>query len=149
MWLRTINTDNNPVGTVLRWTLAIVMFPHGAQKVLGWFGGHGFAATFDYFTQSLGVPALLVLLVLAAEFLGPFALAAGALTRVAAAGIGAVMLGAVYMAHLPNGFFMNWSGGQAGEGFEYHLLVLGIVAGLLITGAGAISVDRRLAATEP
>ena len=134
---------------VIRLTLAVVIFPHGAQKVLGWFGGYGFDGTMGFFTQTLGIPYPLALLAMAAEFLGPLALAAGFLTRVAAFGIATNMTVAVLLVHLPNGFFMNWSGAQAGEGFEYHLLVLGLSLALVIWGAGRASVDRALAGTRP
>jgi putative oxidoreductase len=139
-----VRTDADLVPLVLRWTLAIVMFPHGAQKLLGWFGGYGFTGTMGYLTGHAGLPYLVALLVVVAEFLGPIALAAGLFGRVATLGIGAVMTGAILTVHLPNGFFMNWTGQQAGEGYEYHLLVLGIVLALLIKGSGALSLDRWL-----
>lgn len=138
--------DTSPI--LLRLTLALVFFPHGAQKLLGWFGGGGFTGTMEYMTGAVGLPALIVLAVIGIEFLAPFALATGFLTRAAALGVGAIMVGAVATTHLPNGFFMNWTGAQAGEGFEYHLLVIGIVLALLVTGGGKWSVDRRLAATD-
>jgi len=141
-WL--LQTDGNVVGLILRVTLAVVMFPHGAQKVLGWFGGHGFTGTMKSFTGS-GIPAMLALLALAAEFLGPLGLAVGLLTRVAAFGIACVMLVAILTVHWPHGFFMNWYGNQKGEGFEYHLLVLGIAIALIIVGGGAWSLDGALA----
>jgi putative oxidoreductase len=141
-WL--LQTDSGVVGLILRITLTIVMFPHGAQKVLGWFGGYGFKATMKGFTGS-GIPAGLALLAIAAEFLGPLGLAVGLLTRVAALGISCVMLVAIATVHRPHGFFMNWYGNQKGEGFEYHLLVLGIAITLIIVGAGAWSLDGALA----
>ena len=143
---RLIATDRSTASFVLRLTLALVMFPHGAQKVFGWFGGNGFSGTLGFFTGTLGVPALFALLVFAAELLGPIGLAIGAFSRVAAAGLVAVMTGAIFMAHLPNGFFMNWTGEQAGEGFEYHLLVIGMSIALIVAGSGRWSFDRWLAA---
>jgi putative oxidoreductase len=137
-----LQTDSGVVGFILRITLAVVMFPHGAQKVLGWFGGHGFRGTMKYFTDS-GIPAVFALLAIAAEFLGPLGLAVGLLTRVAAFGIACVMLVAIFTVW-PNGFFMNWYGNQKGEGFEYHLLALGIAIALVIVGAGAWSLDGAL-----
>jgi putative oxidoreductase len=136
-------TNDSVVGLVLRITLAVVIFPHGAQKVLGWFGGHGFKNTLKFFVSS-GVPAPLALLAIAAEFLGPIGLALGLLTRVAAFGIGCVMLVAIATVHLRHGFFMNWEGNQKGEGFEYHLLALGIAISLIIMGGGIWSVDHIL-----
>jgi len=140
-WL--LQTDNGVVGLILRLTLAIVIFPHGAQKLLGWFGGHGFKGTMKHFTDS-GIPAVFGLLAIAAEFLGPIGLVAGLLTRIAAFGIACVMLVAIATVHWPNGFFMNWEGNQKGEGFEYHLLALGIAITLIIVGAGAGSLDGAL-----
>jgi putative oxidoreductase len=144
-WL--LQTDDSVVGLILRLTLAVVIFPHGAQKVLGWFGGHGFKNTLQFFTTS-GIPTGFALLAMAAEFLGPLGLAIGLLTRVAAFGIACVMLVAIVTVHWQHGFFMNWSGDQQGEGFEYHLLALGIALALMIMGAGTWSVDGALAATS-
>ena len=141
-WL--LQTDNGVVGLILRITLAVVFFPHGAQKVVGWFGGHGFKGTMKYFTDS-GIPTVFALLAMAAEFLGPVGLAVGLLTRIAALGIACVMLVAIVRVHWPNGFFMNWFGNQKGEGFEYHLLALGMAISLIIAGAGAWSLDGVLA----
>lgn len=142
---RLMRTDGGAAGLILRLTLAIVIFPHGAQKALGWFGGGGFSGTIDFFSSQFGLPAAITVLVIAAEFLGSLGLLFGFLTRICALGIGAVMLGAVFMVHLPNGFFMNWMGTQQGEGYEFHLLALGIVLALLVTGGGAASVDKALA----
>jgi putative oxidoreductase len=140
-WL--FRTNGSVAGLILRLTLAVVMFPHGAQKVLGWFGGQGLTPTLQSFT-SAGIPPVLAWLVIAAEFLGPLGLIVGLLTRLAALGIAGVMLGAIKMVHWQNGFFMNWSGTQQGEGFEFHLLALGIAIALVIMGGGAASVDRAL-----
>jgi putative oxidoreductase len=141
-WL--LQTDSGVVGLVLRITLTVVMFPHGAQKVLGWFGGHGLKGTMKSFTNS-GIPALLALLAMAAEFLGPIGLAFGFLTRIAAFAIACVMLVAIVAVHWSHGFFMNWYGNQKAEGFEYHLLVLGVAIALIIVGAGDWSLDSALA----
>jgi putative oxidoreductase len=112
--------------------------------VLGWFGGYGFRGTMKSMTGS-GIPAVFALLAVTAEFLGPLGLAVGLLTRVAALGIACVMLVAIFTVHRPHGFFMNWYGNQKGEGFEYHLLVLGIAITLIIGGAGTWSLDDALA----
>jgi putative oxidoreductase len=138
-------TDDGWAGFILRVTLGLVMFPHGAQKLLGWFGGFGFDGTMGFFTQKMGLPWLIALLVIIGESFGSVALLAGFLTRFAAASLAVIMLGAITMVHLPNGFFMNWFGQQKGEGYEYHLLVIGVAAALLVTGGGKWSVDRELA----
>jgi putative oxidoreductase len=131
--------------TLLRLVLGVVFFAHGAQKALGWFGGYGFSGTMGFFTHLLHIPAPFAFLAIMAEFLGGIGLLLGALGRIAAFGITVNMLVAVMMVHLPNGFFMNWTGQQKGEGFEFHLLVIAITTVLMIRGSGAFSVDRVLA----
>lgn len=137
-------TDDATATTILRVVLGIVFFAHGAQKMLGWFGGYGFSGTMGYFTGSMHIPALFALLAIAAEFFGGLGLILGLLTRVAAFGIAVNMLVAVIMVHSQFGFFANWSGTQKGEGYEYHLLALAMCVFLMIQGAGAASVDRKL-----
>ena len=143
MFYRLISTPNDRTLAMLRLILGIVFFAHGAQKLLGWFGGPGFSATLQFFNQ-MGIPKVVAFLPIAAEFLGGIALIIGFLGRVAALGIMIDMLVAIAMVHLPNGFFMNWSGTQSGEGFEYHLLAIAIGLAVFIKGSGAISVDRAL-----
>lgn len=138
-------TDNTTSTLLLRLVLASAFFPHGAQKVLGWFGGYGFTGTMGFFTGTLHIPALFAFLAIAAEFGGSIALLFGFFTRVAAVGIGATMGVAIAMAHWQNGFFMNWSGNQKGEGFEYHLLAIGIATVLAIRGGGKWAVDSVIA----
>ena len=138
-----LGTDNDVSSLVLRFVLGAVMFPHGAQKLFGWFGGYGFGGTMGFFTESLGIPAPLAFLAIMAESLGALALMAGLVTRIAAFGIGGVMVVAGMM-HLENGFFMNWSGQQAGEGFEFHILAAGMAVALLIKGGGRFAVDRLI-----
>jgi putative oxidoreductase len=142
---KLIHTDDSATALALRLALGGVMFAHAAQKVFGWFGGYGIAGTTGFFTQQLGIPGFLAVLAIAAEFLGSLGLIFGALTRVAAFGIGAVMIGAVITVHAKVGFFMNWAGQSAGEGYEYHVLALAMVAALLGLGGGRLSVDRVLA----
>ena len=141
---KLIGTDNDAATTILRWVLGVSFFVHGAQKLLGWFGGYGFTATMGFFTGVMHIPAVFAFLAIAAEFFGGLGLIFGLLTRVAAFGIFANMVVAVAMVHRQFGFFMNWTGTQKGEGYEYHLLVLAITAFLMIRGAGAASVDRLL-----
>lgn len=124
-----------------RLTLGLVMFPHGAQKVLGWFGGHGFSGTMAFFTGPMHIPALFAFLAIAAEFAGSLGLIVGFLSRVAAFGVAVTMVVAIASAHAANGFFMNWSGAQKGEGFEYHLLVIGLALVVMAAGAGKASLD--------
>ena len=141
---RLFATDDSTATAILRVVLGIVFFAHGAQKMLGWFGGFGFAGTMNMFTGMMHIPAPLAFLAIAAEFFGGLGLILGFLTRIAAFGIGVNMLVAIVTVHGPFGFFMNWTGTQKGEGFEFHLLVLAIAAFLTIRGAGAFSVDHAL-----
>jgi len=140
---RLLGTSNDVALTSLRLVLGVVFFAHGAQKMLGWFGGHGFHGTMGFLGHMM--PAPVALLVICTEFFGGLGLIVGLLTRIAALGIGGEMIGAIFMVHLPNGFFMNWAGNQKGEGIEYHLLVIAMAATLLLRGGGAFSVDRAIA----
>jgi putative oxidoreductase len=119
------------------------MFPHGAQKLLGWFGGFGFKGTMNFFTGTMGIPTVLAFGVVAVEFFAPILLILGLGTRLASLSIGVVMTTALFMVHLQNGFFMNWFGLQKGEGFEFDLLLLGLAVSLVISGAGRLSLDRH------
>ena len=143
MLQKLIATTKDIIPLILRLTLGAVIFPHGAQKVLGWFGGGGFKATLEGMT-GMGLPAAIVVMVMIAEFLGSLGLIFGFLTRLSALGVISVMLGAIFTVHQQYGFFMNWMGKQAGEGFEYHLLAIGIAVALLVRGGGAFSIDRAL-----
>jgi len=138
-------TDEAWSGLILRVMLGLVMLPHGAQKLLGWYGGFGFAGTMGFFTEQMHVPAVVAFLVIIGESFGSLGLILGLLTRFTAASLSLIMAGAIAMVHWPNGFFMNWFGKQAGEGFEYHLLVIGMSLALLIAGAGKWSVDGVIA----
>lgn len=145
MFRKIIRTSDDKVLTLLRLALAIVVFPHGAQKVLGWFGGFGFAGTYGFLTQQMHVPAALALLVFAVEFLAPIGLFFGLLGRVAAFGIAVDFIVAALKIHIANGFFMNWSGQQKGEGIEFFILAIGIALAIMIGGSGAWSIDGLLA----
>jgi putative oxidoreductase len=138
-------TNDSAAPLLARLTLGLVMFPHGAQKALGWFGGYGYTGTMGFFTGTMHIPALFAFLAIFAEFAGSLALIAGLFSRVAAFGIASVMAVAIATAHYTNGFFMNWSGQQKGEGFEYHLLALGLALIVIIHGAGKASLDRVIA----
>lgn len=140
---KLMGTSNDVALTILRLVLGVVFLAHGSQKMLGWFGGFGFHATMGAFTQ-MGMPAPMALLIICTEFFGGLGLIVGLLTRIASLGIAGLMIGAIFMVHLQNGFFMNWMGTQKGEGFEYHLLAIGMAAALLLRGGGAFSLDRAL-----
>jgi putative oxidoreductase len=145
MFKKLFQTADDKVLTLIRLVLGVIFFAHGAQKMLGWFGGYGFKGTMGFFTHMMHIPAPFAFLAIAAEFFGGLGLIVGLLTRVAAFGITVNMLVAIFTVHMANGFFMNWTGQQKGEGFEYHLLVLAITVALMIRGAGAFSIDRVIA----
>jgi putative oxidoreductase len=148
MLRRLLQTNNDPVLTVVRLVLGIVFFAHGSQKMLGWFGGYGFSGTMGFFEHN-GIPAVFAFLAIAAEFFGGIGLLLGLLTRVAAFGITCNMLVAIATVHARNGLFMNWTGTQKGEGFEFHLLALAITLLIMARGAGALSLDRLLSRPTP
>jgi len=144
MLRKLLTTQDNLSFTVLRIFLGLVILPHGTQKLLGWFGGHGFSGTMQHFTEGMGIPFVFALLAIIAESFGSLGLIVGLCTRIAALGVGVTIGVAALMVHLPNGFFMNWSGKQAGEGFEFHLLVVGMALALVIGGGGRWSLDRLI-----
>ena len=141
-WL--IDTDGESVLMVVRVVLGVVIFAHGAQKLLGWFGGPGLGATLRTFRDQLRIPAALTCLAIAAEFFGGVGLIIGLLTRVAALGVAVTIAVALLTVHLKNGFFMNWFGEKQGHGIEYHLLVIALAVLLMVKGAGAFSIDAAL-----
>lgn len=141
---KILSTSNDYTLTIARLVLGIVFFAHGAQKMLGWFGGYGFSGTMGFFTQQMHIPAVFAFLAICAEFFGGLGLIVGLLSRIAAFGILCNMLVAVMTVHIHYGFFMNWTGQQKGEGFEFHLIALALLLVVLVKGAGALSIDRAL-----
>lgn len=127
-----------------RLLIAVVILGHGAQKLFGWFGGYGFDGTVGYFTTTVGLPYFFALLIILGESLGMIALALGLFSRFMAAAVIAIMLGAVIVTHAQYGFYMNWFGAQKGEGIEYHLLMIGLSAIIVVNGGGAYSLDAIL-----
>ena len=146
MWKRLLGTSDNVTDLILRLALAAVFFPHGAQKVLGWFGGYGLTASLGFFTGKMGIPVAFAVLAIAAEFLGSLGLFVGLLARVAAFGIFCNMAVALVMVHSKMGFFMNWAGRMpaGNEGFEFHILALALAFAVMVRGAGPASIDRVL-----
>lgn len=125
---------------VLRLTLALILWPHGAQKVLGWFGGAGWDGTYQAFTEKMGIPPFLAKVAMLTEFFAPICLVLGVFTRIAALAV-IIMMAVAMTRHVKNGYFANWSGKKAGEGVEFHLLYAGSALALLLTGPGPWSVD--------
>ncbi len=144
MLKKLLATDHDRATLLIRVALGSVIFAHGAQKVFGWWGGYGLSGTMGFF-QSIGIPAVFGALAIAADFLGALGVITGALSRIAAFGILCNMLVATALVHWPNGFFMNWSGQQKGEGFEFHILAAAMALYVIIKGGGAASVDGVLA----
>jgi putative oxidoreductase len=145
MLKKIFQTNENTAAAVLRVILGLIIFPHGAQKLLGWFGGFGFTGTMNFFTETVHLPWIIGFLVIMIEFAGSLMLIAGLATRFVAVLFIINFTGVIITSHIPNGFFINWLGDQKGEGYEYHLLIIGMAASLLISGAGKLSVDRLLA----
>ena len=142
---RLLATDASAGPAIARLALGAMILPHGAQKLLGWFGGYGFEGTMGFFTGTLGIPWILALAAILAEFFGGLALLAGIGVRLAAAAVGAVMAVAMVTVHWQHGFFMNWFGNQKGEGIEFFLLALALAAIGVVHGGGGFSIDRVLA----
>jgi len=144
MLTKIFSTRDDFSSTILRLTLGVVMLPHGMQKLFGWFGGYGFNGTMHFFTDTMGIPYVFALLAVLAESLGALGLITGLFTRISAFGVGVTIAVGALMVHIPNGFFMNWFGKQSGEGFEYHILVVGMAMTLILTGGGRWSLDSLL-----
>ena len=139
-----MNSDSGDWGALIaRVFLGVVILPHGLQKLLGMFGGYGFSATVEYFT-STGIPSLIGALIVLGESFGALFLILGLISRISAAGVAIIMLGAILMVHGQYGFFMNWFGNQAGEGYEYALLIIGLAISVLISGSGKNALDTQL-----
>lgn len=137
----------NPTNTtalIARLALGLVVFPHGAQKLFGWFGGYGWSGTMGFLTGTAHLPSILAVLVILIESIGALFILAGFLTRLAALGVALQFLGVMFIVHWQNGFFMNWYGNQKGEGIEFFLLLIGLSVILLLTGGGKASVDAAI-----
>lgn len=140
--MKTTLTNRDLTLALTRVILAFVMTAHGAQKLFGWFGGYGFDGTMNFFTTTIGLPYVLGVLIILTETIGMLALAAGLFSRVLAGATIVIMLGAIFSLHLSNGFFMNWGGTLAGEGYEYHLIMIGLALPTVVQGGGFLSLDQ-------
>jgi putative oxidoreductase len=142
MLRKLLSTPNDPTLTLARIVLAAIFFAHGSQKMFGFFGGRGVSGTIEIFQQTMGIPAPLTILTMTAEVFGAAGLFLGLLSRIAVLGVLVVMIVAPFANHLYPRFFMNWTGRQVGEGYEYHLLAIALIVTILVRGAGALSLDR-------
>jgi putative oxidoreductase len=138
------NTNNDYTGFIARVTIGLILSPHGAQKVFGWFGGPGFTNEMNYFTQTANLPWIIGFLVIVIEFVGSLCMILGFATRLWSIAVIILFTGMIVKVHLANGFFMNWFGNQGGEGYEYHLLVIGIAGIVLLNGSGKYALDKYL-----
>jgi len=141
-----LSTENNWTGMILRLTLGLVIFPHAAQKLFGWFNGPGLSGEMHYLTQVAGLSTFTAVMVILVECGCTLLLLTGFATRIAAVGMLGLFIGMIIVVHYKTGFFMNWfAQAPAGsEGFEYHLLVIGMCIAMLVTGGGRFSVDRLI-----
>jgi putative oxidoreductase len=137
------------IGTHADWTvgiarivLGLIFFAHGAQKMLGWYGGPGLAKTMSMFTKHLHLPSAFAFLVIAGECFAGIGLIVGLFSRIAALVIALMMVGAIATVHFRYGHFLNWFGSQEGHGIEYHLLAIALALVVVVKGAGAFSLDR-------
>ena len=136
---------NNWQALVARLAVGLTIFPHGAQKLLGWFGGYGFTGTMGYLTTQAHLPYIIALLVILIEFFGSLLLIFGFLSRIAAIGFIGLYMGAIATVHAANGFFMNWNvEAGKGEGWEFFVLLFGLAIIVLIAGAGKASIDAAI-----
>lgn len=149
MFKTLFTTQDRWAGLIIRLTVGMILFPHGLQKSFGWFGGYGFTGTMTFFTDTMHLPWLIGFLVIVIENLGAVSLIIGVGTRIWSTLTAILMIGIVVTSHFQHGFFMNWFGNQQGEGYEYHLLALGICIALIIEGGGKSSVDQWVSRQWP
>ena len=136
-----LKTNPNIGFSIARWTLGLVIFPHGSQKLLGLFGGYGYSATMESLTTQMELPIMVAFSVIMIEFLGSISLVLGLFSRFWALSLAAMFTGIIITTQLEHGFFMNWFGNQAGEGYEYSLLIMGLALSVVVNGSGKWSID--------
>ena len=136
--------NNDWIGPILRLTLAIVMIPHAIQHTTGGLGGFGYTGFTGYLTDTLHIPWLFAFFVVAIEVIAPILLLLGLASRVASISLIILMIAIILSSHIQHGFFMNWLGNQRGEGFEYHLLYIGLATALTINGSGKYAIDQSI-----
>ena len=139
-----LKTNPNIGFSIARWTLGLVIFPHGAQKLIGIFGGHGYSTTMESLTTQMGLPNLVAFSVIMIEFFGSISLVLGLFSRFWALSLAGIFTGIILTTQLEHGFFMNWFGNQAGEGYEYSLLIIGLALGVIVNGSGKWSIDASI-----
>ena len=121
----------------LRIPIGIIFMAHGAQKLFGWFGGHGLEGTGQWMASiGLGPGMLMAFLAGSGEFFGGLAILLGILTRPAAAVLSVTMLVAIFAVHFEHGLFMS------NGGYEFGLALLAASVSLMMSGAGKLSIDQ-------
>lgn len=141
LFKKLITTHPNLGFSIARLTLGLVIFPHGAQKLFGIFGGYGYSGTMESLTTQMGLPSIVAFSVIMIEFFGSISLLLGLFSRFWALSLTGMFTGIIITTQLEHGFFMNWYGNQAGEGYEYSLLVIGLAMSVLFNGSGKWSID--------
>ncbi|AXT49924.1 DoxX family protein [Aquimarina sp. BL5] len=141
---KLLKTHPNMGYSIARLTLGLVIFPHGAQKLLGLFGGYGYTATMESFTTQMGLPSFIAFSIIIIEFFGSISLILGLFSRFWAVSLIGMFIGIIYTTQLAHGFFMNWFGNQAGEGYEYSLLIIGLALTIMVNGSGTWSIDKLI-----
>ena len=144
LFKKLITTHPNWGFSIARLTLGLVIFPHGAQKLLGLFGGYGYQGTMESLTTQMGLPSIVAFSVIMIEFFGSISLVLGIFSRFWALSLVGMFTGIIITTQLEHGFFMNWYGNQAGEGYEYSLLVIGLALTILVNGSGKWSIDSLI-----
>lgn len=138
-----LSSQKDIASLILRIFFAVVLFPHGAQKLLGWFNGYGFAGTMSFFTDTVKIPWIIGFVVIMLEFFGSIFILVGFGTRQLSIAMLILMIG-IIVTSFPNYFFMDWFGTQKQEGFEFFLLMIGMSLALIVSGAGRFSLDSWL-----
>lgn len=144
LFKKLITTHPNLGFSIARLALGLVIFPHGAQKLLGLFGGYGYSGTMESLTTQMGLPSIVAFSVIMIEFFGSISLVLGLFSRFWALSLAGMFTGIIITTQLEHGFFMNWYGNQAGEGYEYSLLVIGLALTILANGSGKWSIDTLI-----
>lgn len=144
LFKKLITTHPNLGFSIARLTLGLVIFPHGAQKLLGLFGGYGYSGTMESLTNQMGLPSIVAFSVIMIEFFGSISLVFGLFSRFWALSLTSMFIGIIITTQLEHGFFMNWYGNQAGEGYEYSLLIIGLALTILVNGSGKWSIDSLI-----
>ena len=142
--LNLLRTNGDWVVAIARIVLGVIMFAHGAQKLLGWYGGPGLANAVQTLTTYVRLRKPVAVLVIFTEFFAGLGLLVGLFSRLAAAGVLITMVGAVVTVNYAYGLFMNWMGDKKGNGIEYHLLAIALALVVMFKGGGAFSLDRAM-----